>query len=204
MRYHLHEHRHGEALLRGEEHREVFEGLLRAIESISDEDIRAKHLSYKKPGMSLSRAINALLKERFIADGWHPESKIFQDKDYKDKTWRLDFAKEPISVEVGFNHGEAIAWNLLKPVLGSEMNHVKKAIQTKIGIFISASKELKTAGCFDNAVGEYEKVIRYLVPLNTYLTVPLVIIGLRAPESFKMVKEKNEKGRHKGRIVDLA
>ena len=30
------------------------------------------------------------------------------------RRWRLDFAKESISLEVAFNHGEAIAWNLLK------------------------------------------------------------------------------------------
>jgi hypothetical protein len=43
-----------------------------------------------------------------------------QDPNYNDtRVWRLDFARESMSVEVSFNHGEALAWNLLKPVLAS-------------------------------------------------------------------------------------
>ena len=44
----------------------------------------------------------------------------------KEKAWRLDFAKGTISVEVAFNHGEATAWNFMKPTLASEVNHVEK------------------------------------------------------------------------------
>ena len=120
----------------------------------------------------------------------------------KEKKWRLDFAKDSVSIEVAFNHGEAIAWNLLKPVLASEMNHVKKAVQTEVGVVICTTKKLKIAGAFDSAVGEFEKVCRYLIPLNNVLTVPMMIIGLEAPTSFKVVKNKIN-GRNVGSIVPL-
>ena len=46
--------------------------------------------------------------------------------------WYLDFAKEPISIEVAFNSQmrEATAHNLIKPLLASQLNHVEKDIQT--------------------------------------------------------------------------
>ena len=87
-------------------------------------------------------------------------------------------------MEVSYNHGEALAWNLLKPVLASELNHVTKAIQTELGVLILATQNLKEAGGFDGAIGTYEKAIRYLKPLQSQLTVPLLLIGLEAPESF--------------------
>ena len=63
--------------------------------------------------------------------------RLMQNCQYSsDKTLRLDFAKNDISIEVGFNHGEAIAWNFIKPTLAGELNHVEKAIQTKICIII--------------------------------------------------------------------
>lgn len=83
-----------------------------------------------------------------------------------------------------FNHGEAISWNLLKPVMASELNHVRKAIQTSAGIVICATEEMREAGNFDSAVGTYEKFLRYLTPMYNVLTAPLLMIGLKAPESF--------------------
>ena len=59
--------------------------------------------------------------------------------------------KNEISVEVGFNHTGDVAHNLIKPVLASELNHVKKAITTKIAIIITATNDMKSAGGFDNA-----------------------------------------------------
>ena len=96
----------------------------------------------------------------------------------------IGFAKKNISLEVAFNHGEAIAWNLLKPVLASELNHVQKEAQTSLGVVIMATEDMKSAGGFDSAVGTYEKAIRYLKPLQNQLSCPMVLIGLKAPEHF--------------------
>ena len=108
----------------------------------------------------------------------------------KKSEWRLDFAcEEGFAVEVAFNHGEAIAWNLLKPVLACELNHVEKAIQGQIGIYVCATKKLKKIGNFDNSVGTYEKVKGYLKPLMNQLTIPIMIIGLESNETFKINSE---------------
>jgi hypothetical protein len=139
---------------------------------------------------SISQSVNTLLKTEFVSRGWHPESYIFADDEYGKRqkgTWRLDFAKDPLSVEVGFNHRSDISWNLLKPTLASELNHVQKAIQTEGGIIIAATEDMKRAGGFDSAVGTYEDYVQYLKPLSNVLSAPMAIIGLKAPKRFQIV-----------------
>ena len=195
-------HRNAEILFSyDQKYTHLYDEVVDAIRSITDEDIikeyeGAKSEEDKNQKMkSISVAINSLLRERLIVKGWKSESPIFEDvvyNDEKEKRWRLDFAKKEISIEVAFNHGEAIAWNLLKPVMASELNHVKKAIQTSAGIVICATERMKKAGNFDGAVGTYEKFLRYLKPMYNVLTSPLLIIGLMPPTSFRVDKKTKE------------
>ena len=183
MMFKVHSHRHAGVILNEPEFIDQFSELMEVISGITDIDLINKHNSYgvidiEKTPKSLSRAINDLLKERFIEKEWQSESGIFQDNRYQGDTWRLDFAKDDISMEVAFNHASVIAWNLTKPVLASELNHVEKAIQTKIGVIITATADLRRLGGFDGAIGTYEKFLDYLPPLMNVLTAPLFIIGL--------------------------
>lgn len=197
MKYEIYSHRYGLEILNSEDDfRNDWYDVIEILESISDEELINHYEKYGISSMSISKTINNILKEKFESKGWFSESAIFSKsaieevKEYGDNRWRLDFAKENISIEVAFNHGEAIAWNLIKPVLASELNHVEKAIQTKAGIIITATDELKKSGAFDGAVGSYEKFLRYLIPMNNVLTVPMVIIGLKSPESFQIIKKR--------------
>ena len=164
------------------------------LKNISDEDIIQKFYSNGvNRGKSISISINEIIRERLSVLDWLPEANIFnpEDENHPDpssasKRFRLDFAKKDIAVEVAFNHGEAISWNLLKPVLSSELNHVQKEVQTKIGVIITATENMKKSGGFDGAVGTYEKFLRYLIMMNTQLVCPIVIVGLDAPTSFKI------------------
>lgn len=158
-----------------------------AITNVTDDDIITFFENSSSGGQkSISHTINALLKKEFKDFGWQPESYIFGESDYQTSRWRLDFAKEDVSIEVGFNHGGSVAWNLIKPVLASQLNHVQKAIQTEVGIIITATRELQISGGFDNAIGTYEDYVHYLKPLQGVLNVPMVIIGLLPPESFRI------------------
>jgi len=191
MNYTDYSFRHAKVILNELEFVDQYNEIKGIIIGIDDQDLIQKHESYgvnniEKTPKSLSKAINELLKERFTGHGWTPESGIFQDTSYQGDTWRLDFAKDDISIEVGFNHASVIAWNLTKPVLASELNHVEKAIQTKIGVVITATNNLKYLGGFDGAIGSFEKYLDYLPPLRNMLTTPLLIIGLEPPESFRI------------------
>jgi hypothetical protein len=138
----------------------------------------------------MTPSINSILKTRVLAiSGWKAEVDIFNDTRgiIGNTEWRLDFAcDDAFCVEVAFNHGEAIAWNLLKPVLSCELNHVEKAVQGQIGIYVCATDNMKIAANIDSASGSFEKVLRYLPPMMNQLTIPMMIIGLEPFETFKI------------------
>ena len=198
MRYITHDHRHAQNLFETDTgFIPLYNEVVEVITSISDEDlIQNYQISVRENKKSLSETINKLIKEKLTARGWTAESAIFSDPSYangKDKKrWRVDFAKDEITIEVAFNHGEAIAWNLIKPVLASELNHVAKEIQSSAGIIICATDSMKKAGNFDSAVGSYEKILRYLMPLQNMLTTPIQIIGLLPPDSFYIDKDTKQ------------
>lgn len=193
MRFITHAHRHADVILNQPDFADTYIELISAIESISDEDIANHFATIERTSKkSISQSINQLIRER-LGPSWNPEAAIFQDSEYTGETWRLDFAKDLISVEVAFNHGGDIAWNLLKPVLASELNHVQKKIQTRLGVIICATSDLKKRGGFDSAVGDFEKYLRYLKPLQNVLTTPILFIGLEPPASFRL-DSKTQKG----------
>ncbi len=190
MRFLKHSFRHASVILREAAFVQESQELLAVLSAISDDEIIEQHKVYGGAQKSLSRAINDKIKEYLVNHGWSAESPIFQDTQYSGDKWRLDFAKGLISVEVAFNHGEATAWNLLKPVLASELNHIQKAIQTQAGVIICCTEALKREGGFDSAVGTYEKFLDYLNPLRGILTVPILLVGLEPFNSFKIQHRK--------------
>lgn len=110
LRFITQQHRQGDIVLNDVSNASLYQEVKDAISGISDQDIRTRHEVKFFSKMSLSYAINDLLRERFVAKGWMKEAPIFQQEGFeKEKKWRLDFAKESIAIEVAFNHGEAIA-----------------------------------------------------------------------------------------------
>ena len=189
MNYTYHSFRNAETILCNDpRYIHLWDEFRRTISDISETDIidsfRSSTRNSKK---SISDDINSILDSRLTALGWNRQSSIFNNPTYQNgRQWKLDFAKEEISVEVAFNHSGAISWNLIKPVLASELNHVQKAIQTSAGIIVTATDSMRLAGNFDAAVGTYEKFLKYLDPLRNMLTVPIILIGLEPPTTFRI------------------
>tara|TARA_Y100001935_G_C17306182_1_gene512457 strand:- start:2993 stop:3598 length:606 start_codon:yes stop_codon:yes gene_type:complete len=197
MKHTLYYHRHADQIVKSDlKFKDDYNELIAVIDSISDNDlIEAFNMrKTERPNIkSLSEPINHILKERLTLKGWIPESPIFYDKVYRTlKKWRLDFVKNNIALEVAFNHGEAIAHNIMKPVLSSELNHVEKDIQTGMGVIICATNDLKKAGNFDGAVGSFEKFIEYFKPYQNLLPTSIVLIGLNSPSTFFIDKDSKE------------
>ena len=189
MKYQLHPFREARVIFENDPaYLGLWEDITEVIESITDQDLIEKYEEVKRARKkSLSEPINQLIDERLVERDWNRQSPIFNDSRYlseRGTKWTLDFSKEPIAIEVAFNHGEATAWNLMKPVLSSQLNHVRKAIQTSAGVIITATNDLKDKGNFDSAVGTYEKFLDYLLPFSNIINVPLMIIGLEGPETF--------------------
>jgi hypothetical protein len=209
MEFEIHSHRHALELLETvPEYKVLWGEVIQAIESVDDEAV-ISHFKANFEGRavkSISRSINTLLDNALSAMEWKSQSQIFSESEYGDHTWRLDFAKSfdvedveavgtadsksGISIEVAFNHQGNISWNLIKPVIASEINHVPKAIQTSLGIVIAATEDLKAMGGFDSAVGTYENYISNLLPLRNLLTVPIAVVGLKAFTKFQVIHEK--------------
>ncbi len=192
-------HRHSNHLVENDSNfKNDYQEVMSIIKSISETELKNKFIERKKvrPNTkSLSEPINFLLKEKLENLGWKSESGIFKEPPYNQgnrSRWRLDFAKNKISIEVAFNHQEATAHNIMKPVLASELNHVKKDIQTELGIIIVATEDMKKKGNFDSAIGTYEKFIEYFKPYNNLITVPIVLIGLEKPNTFYIDKKTKE------------
>ena len=202
MEYIKHSFRHAEDIFKNDaEFTYLWDEILEVLDNISDEDLINEFNSERRKAKSISEAINKLIAKGLREKGWSEQSRIFADPEYSDNkgTWRLDFAKNNIAIEVAFNHGGNVSWNLIKPVLSSELNHVKKAIQTQAGVVITATDAMKKAGGFDNAIGTYEKYVEYLKPLNSLLTTPMMIIGLEPPKSF-IIEQKLEGGKKVGYV----
>jgi hypothetical protein len=186
----------------------LWEEVLSAISSITEEELKAQHLAIQsqESTKSLSKAINQLLDKELKSRGWKDQSGIFGTAEYQDSsgsTWTLDFSKSTklasgetsgVAIEVAFNHAEAAAWNLTKPMLAAEINDVR--VQTNIGegigIVIVASSELKKNGAFDGAIGDFSRYEKTLKAMRNTLTVPILLIGLAAPKSFR-VQAKSQK-----------
>ncbi|QBP92629.1 hypothetical protein E1A90_16595 [Bacillus mycoides] len=195
MQYKTYSFRYGEELFSYEpEFVHLWQEIKDVLDSITEDDLIQHYNNNPRVSKkSISDSINDLIDYRLSEKNWERQSPIFNNSAYRptsrNRWWTLDFAKDTISIEVAFNHGEAVAWNLIKPVLAGELNHVEKAIQTKAGVLITATDLMKKAGNFDNSIGTYEKFLQYLNPFRNILTVPLVIIGLEPPKTFKINKK---------------
>lgn len=197
MNYTIHSHRYAlEAIKSNDEANQTLNGLFDIIDGITDDDLIYEFEMQKlnKPSLkSLSVAINSLLKRRLVSAGWKEESPIFKGAYSTQSDWRLDFVWNNLfAVEVAFNHGSVTTANLLKPVLSSELNHIEKEVQTKFGIVITATNGMKRAGNFDGAIGTYEGYVNHLLPLRNQLVTPMLIIGLKQPETFYIDSETRE------------
>ena len=193
VEYRTYAHRHADIILeQRDEYKYQYIEICETLKSIKDEEIILEYDGMTRSSKkSISEPINSIIKQKLTRIGWEAESCIFADRYYqisangrKSGTWRLDFAKNAIAVEVAFNHRSDISWNLVKPTLSAELNHVPKAIQTDIGIIVAATRSLKAVGGFDSACGTYEDYVAYLKPMYHMLTVPLLIIGLEKPKTF--------------------
>lgn len=172
------------------------------ITQITDRDLLFE-FEGSSPGTqptSISHVITKLLSEKFAALSWEIDAKIFSEVDYRGKSWSLDFSKGDMAVEIGFDHASVIAWNLIKPTLASEPNDVKQELSASAAVIISATKNLKTLGGFDGAIGTFERYVQYLRPLQQLLPTPLVIIGLEPPKSFH-IEHTKVGNRNIGKVV---
>lgn len=193
-----HGHRYGDELIAMKAPKEWAE-LTGVISSVTDDEVKKAHEKFPPPTKSPSKAINKILSDKLLALGWKAEPYLFKAKKYQKHAWRLDFVKNEVVVEVAFNHGGSVSWNLIKPCLAAELSHLDKeeaAARVQFGVIIAATNKFKKEGGFDSAVGSFETFVEYLGPMRDFLQPPLVIIGLEPLEKYKMVHSKKKNRLH--------
>src|SRR5699024_208614 len=171
---------------------EKYQEVLCAIKSIKDDEIIAKYYDLDS-GKSLGTALKRIIEEKVVDLNWERNVPIFDDKEVNTGggRWKSDFVLPSyFSMVVSFEHSSAMTNNLMKLELASEESHMNKNVQTKFGILITTTNELKINGGFDNVVGEFEKYQVHCRVLQNHLKTPMIIIGLKAPESFRITHEK--------------
>ena len=69
------------------------------------------HPSIQIPTLSRLE-FNKVLRDKFIGKGWGDQPDVFQGED--EPSARMDFLKERVGIEVGFEHASLIGVDLLK------------------------------------------------------------------------------------------
>lgn len=199
MKYKIHSFRNAKIIFENDEkYKEAYSQILNILDNITEEEICTYFNNSTRNNIkSFSEPINILIDEMLTEQKyWNSQVPIFNESEYRpssnnDKNpWTIDFASPEIAIEVAFNHGSAVAWNLIKLVLASELNHVEKAINTSAGVIICATDDFKKTGGFDDAIGSYEKYVQHLKPMQNQLTVPILIIGLESLDNYTIHNKK--------------
>lgn len=200
MDYELTDYQFGLSASKSSDLASDFAELLAVLKSISEAELisdfnskqDSKQAKGKKLTKSLSHSVNDLIDLKLRAKGWLGQAAIFGDPDFKKMGWKLDFAKVnngkgTFAVEVVFNNNGSLGWNVTKLFMACGKNHVKKAVQSQVGIIILATKGLKEACGYDPAIATFEETPLYLSAMQSIVgSTPLVIIGLKAPKTFKI------------------
>ena len=177
-------HLNAEDLVKESPLSDEFDEVVRAIESISEEEIISVQENMYPKRKSISRSIHFLLNDRLTPIGWRDNVPIFRPKELSGKRYRMDLVKEDICIKVAFTNDGFTAWNLLKPTLASQSNQTEKMFDARLGLVIMATEEMKRAGGFDGTVCTMEGAGKYLSIMQKQLNSPLILIGLKAPEKF--------------------
>jgi len=128
---------------------------------------------------NLSRPrFNALLEERFSAQGWESQPLVFESKG--DPAAKMDFLKERIGIEVEFGHSSFIGIDLLKFQIASYSGLDK----IDVGVYIVTTRQFqKKMRDYDNNWNgslNFEKVVKYLPHFKSAIQVPIYVIGIDA------------------------
>lgn len=138
---------------------------------------------------------------------WTPQVRLFSEDEESGKgLWTMDFRKtfgadERIGVEVTFNHAEALGWTLLRSSLAHQAeavvdsaiidvsviiigkdsvkrSRVPKVVNGQPQYYKNGNPKMATKYRMDGAVGTYERLMTFLPKVRTFVTVPMVIIGI--------------------------
>ncbi len=196
-----------EIIHNNEEYSRLFNILILIINNITDEQILKYYDKYSPGAKSISKALNRLIKDELIKHGYRKEVRIYDTnaKKHKGTGGKVDFVNESgeYAIEVAFNNVGSLPGTFQKLRQSTHIHKKhKKNINTKVGIIICASLDLRKYGGFDEAILTYCDSEAFLDVNEHENPYPVVIIGLDRPETFNIEQyPKKKKGKKTGKPI---
>ncbi len=135
---------------------------------------------------SLSRPnFNKVLKESFVARGWHDQPHVFSDDE--DLGAKMDFLKERVGIEVGFGHASFIGIDLLKFQVSSYSGLDQIDVGMSWGvirpIYVTTTRRFQRHMATQHQQKwegslTFEKVKKYLPQFKSAIQVPIYVLGI--------------------------
>jgi hypothetical protein len=168
--------------------REILEGraewseLRTAIEEASPARILETHnliaAGRTAPPAGGQTAINAVFRE--LLKDWTREPRLFPGEDERMRSWKMDFLKNRVGVEIAFNHAEAVPWTFTRLNIAGESPEVLPEHRIDVGVALFATGSLKSWARMDAAVGTFELACEWLRHMRPLMPIPVLVVGLRA------------------------
>jgi len=180
MNYETYEHRYADIILNSdyELKKEIFDVILSIDATEVEQKFNAENTLRSQSGKKLLKGkqtiINSICVEEFKKRGWETEKNIFNDPK---NDLAIDYWKRNVGVDVAFNHRSFIGGDLLRFQAAAEVKNV-----IKLGVYACPIKEFtKWVSPKDaSSMVTYERTKWYLKSFFAVITVPILLIGLKA------------------------
>jgi hypothetical protein len=180
MNCETYEHRYAAIILNSdyELKKEIFD-VIQSIDTAEverrfDAENSSRRQKSRKPLKGKQSTINSMCVEEFKKRGWQTEKNIFNDPK---NDLAIDYWKRNLGVDIAFNHRSFIGGDLLRFQAAAEVKNV-----IKLGVYACPIKEFAKWVSPNDAASmvTYERAKWYLESFYAVITVPILLLGIKA------------------------
>lgn len=169
------------------------------LASLSADQLRAAFHSSDTDRASLSQAIVHVAKTMLVSRGWDDKA----HHGVKRLPASHDLRMGSVALRFGFQHEAAVLRNLLMPSIeASGVSSAKASAGEKWTslIIVAATDDFRKLAGMNSAVGTFEDYEVCLRACETFVRVPVVVLGLTGSDDLRVVHERDYKGRKRGYV----
>jgi len=202
VKYVTYSHRSASAIVQATPHlAQSWDEIVDVLSKLTDADILNNYNATSSSG-SLSKALRSVISDSLVTKyTWARDIEIIQKLSKTDRSYTADLLKPRSEtsgrpsgaiIQFSFGHYHSVTDKLVETLLATNQSSsiYEKVSSEGIGFVISATSSLQKAGGLDSSVGTFERIQSSLVALQTIVTVPIVLIGLEAPDTFQLNSKK--------------
>lgn len=177
---------------------EALDSVRTTLGSIDGEHLRVEFHSSRSDRASLSQALVQAISRKLSALGWREKA----HHGVKHLPTSHDLFLAGTALRFGFQHEASVLRNLLMPTIESSLAaQGNKACKLwASSVVITATEDFRKIAGMDSAVGTFEDYEVCLRACESMLAKPVTIVGLAASDDFRVVHERDYKGRKRGYV----